>query len=149
MGQRPKRGNYKHVVDKQNKLVYTQKVELINGEGKYQFLKFKQETKGLVVNLPEKSSDDLAYVLKLSFNGTIPSLDRYVDVNCNAHYFLVPNDNGQKLVLGSDLALTAKRKDLANQWTLETVGKGLYKIINRSNAKMLLGINAQDQELSI
>ncbi len=125
------------------------KVELINGEGKYQFLKFKQETKGLVVNLPEKSSDDLAYVLKLSFNGTIPSLDRYVDVNCNAHYFLVPNDNGQKLVLGSDLALTAKRKDLANQWTLETVGKGLYKIINRSNAKMLLGINAQDQELSI
>lgn len=50
-------------------------VEMINKEaGNYLPLKFKQDTSGLVVKLPEKSFDELAYVLKLSFDGTISEL---------------------------------------------------------------------------
>jgi alpha-L-fucosidase len=111
-------------------------VELINGEaGKYRSLKFQQTTDGLIVNLPDKSFEDLAYVLKLSFDGKIPSLDKYADINCKPHYYLVPGDNIGNLVLGSDLTLTGKRKDLANQWKLESLGKGFYKILNHGNSK--------------
>lgn len=125
------------------------KVELIYGEGQYQALTFKQEAKGLVVQLPEKTTDDLAYVLKLSFDGTIPTLDRSAELNCTPHYYLVPNDNSTLLVLGSDLSLTGKRKDFANQWKLDAAGNGFYKIINRSNANKVLEINTTSRELVV
>ncbi len=38
-------------------------------------------TEGLIVNLPERSFEELAYVLKLSFDGKIPTLDKYADLN--------------------------------------------------------------------
>lgn len=125
------------------------KVELINGENKYMSLKYKHETKGLVVNLPEKSTDELAYVLKLSFDGTIPNLERYAEINCNSNYLLIPNDNEKNLVLGSELTLSTRKKDQANQWKLEAVGKGTYKIINRGDANKLLEINESGNALSI
>jgi alpha-L-fucosidase len=125
-------------------------VELINGEaGKYLSLTFKQTTEGLIVNLPEKSFEDLAYVLKLSFDGKIPALDKYAEINCTPHYYLVPGDNSGNLVLGSDLTLSGKRKDLANQWKLESLGRGYYIILNRENNKKVFECGISDHELAI
>jgi hypothetical protein len=64
----------------------------------------------LKVNLPERSFDEPAYVLKPSFNGEVRPLDMYADFDCNPHYYLVPGDNRGSLLLGSDLTLTGKRK---------------------------------------
>jgi alpha-L-fucosidase len=109
-------------------------VDLINGQaGSYLPLTFKQETDGLHINLPERSFDELAYVLKLSFDGSIPAFDNYADINCAPYYYLVPGDHTGNLVLGSDLTMTGKRKNKANQWKLESSGKGVYKILNREN----------------
>ena len=66
-------------------------IELINGEAKkYLPVTFKQDAKGLHVNLPEHSFEEMAYVLKLSFDGEISKLDKFVDLNCTPHYFLIP-----------------------------------------------------------
>jgi len=125
-------------------------VELINGvAGKYLPLTFKQEAKGLCVNLPERSFVEMAYVIKLSFNGKIPPLDKYADLDCTPHYHLVPGDNPGSLVLGSDLNLTGKRKDGANQWRLESAGKGIYKILNRENGVKVLECSISNQDLKI
>jgi alpha-L-fucosidase len=116
-----------------------QTVVLINGEaGKYLPLSFKQNPEGLIVSLPEKPFEELAYVLKLSFDGKIPSPDKYVDLNCSPHYYIVPGDNISSLVLGADLTLTGKRKDFANQWKLKLTGKGFYRFLNRENDKKVL-----------
>jgi alpha-L-fucosidase len=114
-------------------------VELINDEaGKYLPLVFKQDSKGLLINLPELSFEDLAYVIKLSFDGKIPPLDLFVELNCSPHYYIVPGNSNGNLVLGSELVLTRKRKELANQWKLEQAGKGYYKFLNRENNKKAL-----------
>ncbi len=124
-------------------------VELVNGEaGKYLSLTFHQNADGLIVNLPERPFEELAYVLKFSFDGNIPAFDNYTDVNCAPHYYLMPGDNIKSLVLGSDLILTGKRKDLANQWKLEALGKGFYKILNRENSKKVFECN-KDRDLVI
>jgi alpha-L-fucosidase len=125
-------------------------VELINGEaGKYLPLAFKQDTEGLIVNLPERLFEEMAYVLKLSFDGNIPKLDLYADIDCAPHYYLVPGDNPGSLVLGSDLTLTDKRKDFANQWKLESIGKGLYKILNRENSEKVFECSTSNHDLII
>jgi alpha-L-fucosidase len=125
------------------------KIELILGEGKYLALNFKQKTEGLAISLPEKTTDDLAYVLKLSFEDVIPTFNRYADINCTPHYYLVPSDNNKNLVMGADLALTMKKKESSNQWKLESVGKGFYKIINCGNTTKVLEINTSTQSLSV
>ena len=52
-------------------------VELINGSaGKYLPLNFKQTSEGLLINLPQLSFQDLAYVIRLRFNGKIPPLKK-------------------------------------------------------------------------
>lgn len=123
-------------------------VELINGEaGNYLPLTFKQNAEGLIVNLPERSFKELAYVLKLSFDDKIPPLDKYVDFNCTPHYYLVPGDNPGSLVLGSDLTLTGKRKDITNQWKLESAGKGIYKILNRENSEKVFECSISNHDL--
>jgi alpha-L-fucosidase len=123
-------------------------VELINGEaGKYLPLAFKQEKEGLIVNLPERSFEELAYVLKLSFDGKIPPLDMYADFNCTPHYYFVPGDNTGSLILGSDFTLTDKRKNIANQWKLEPGGKGIYKILNREDSKKALACTTSGYNL--
>jgi alpha-L-fucosidase len=125
-------------------------VELINGKaGKYLPLTFKQDNEGLIVGLPERSFEEMAYILKLSFEGKIPPLDKYADFNCTPHYYLVPDDNPGSLVLGSDLTLTGKRKNIANQWKLERVGKGIYKILNRENNEKVLEYNNTTHDLVI
>jgi alpha-L-fucosidase/beta-xylosidase len=50
-------------------------VELINGAGNYQPLTFIQGSVGLIVRLPARSTEELAYVLRLRFNGKIPALN--------------------------------------------------------------------------
>ncbi|MDZ7288755.1 MAG: alpha-L-fucosidase [candidate division KSB1 bacterium] len=125
-------------------------VELINGDaGRYLPLAFRQNTEGLIVSLPERSFEELAYVLKLSFDGNIPKLDKYADLDCAPHYFLVPGDNTGSLVLGSDLKLTGKRKDVASQWKLESAGKGIYRISNRENANKVLECSISGHDLMI
>ena len=125
-------------------------VELINGEtGKYLSLTFKQDSEGLIIGLPKRSFEEMAYVLKFNFDREIPSLDMYADLDCKPHYYLVPDDNRGSLVLGSDLTLTGKRKDLANQWKLEHTDKGMYKILSRGNDKKVFTCSISDQSLMI
>lgn len=113
-------------------------VELINGEaGKYLPLTFKQTSNGLIVSLPKRNFEELAYVIKLNFEGKIPPLDNYADLNNNLHCLIVPGNNTGSLILGSDLTLTAKRKNSVNQWKFENKGKGIFKISNRGNEKVL------------
>jgi alpha-L-fucosidase len=125
-------------------------VSLINGEaGKYLPLLFKQYAGGLVVSLPERPYEDLAYVLKLSFEGKIPTLDNYADINSTLHYYLEPGNNPGNLVLGSDMKFTEKRKKPANQWKLEPAGKGIYKILNRENSKKVFECSISGHDLVI
>jgi hypothetical protein len=112
-------------------------------------LAFKQDTIGLLVSLPERSFEELAYVLKLDFDGTIPTLDKYVDLNCDPHYYLIPGDNAGGVVLGSDLRLTGKRKNISNQWKLIPAGNGIYKILSRGNDKELFECNISSHDLVI
>ncbi len=114
-------------------------VALINGDaGKYLPLTFKQDTTGLVIHLPEHSFEALAYVMKLSFDGTIPTLDRYADLDCAPHYYIIPGDNTGSLVLGSDLTLTGNRKVPSNHWELQSTSKGFYEILAGDNGKRVI-----------
>jgi len=50
-------------------------VTLINGEaGKYLPLTYRQDAAGLTITLPERSFEEMAYVIKLGFRGKIPAL---------------------------------------------------------------------------
>jgi alpha-L-fucosidase len=123
-------------------------VELIAGEAdKYLPLSFRQNDEGLTVGLSEHSFDELAYVLKLKFDGKIPPLDKYVDLDCLPHYYLIPGETSGDLVLGADLSLTGNRKNPANQWKLEVAGKGIYKILNRENAEKVIEYSIPHQKL--
>jgi alpha-L-fucosidase len=52
-------------------------IELINGEqGKYLPLTYRKDVGGLTIDLPERAFEELAYVLKLTFRGNIPSTDK-------------------------------------------------------------------------
>ncbi len=125
-------------------------VELINDEaGKYLPLTFNQDTEGLIVNLPERSFEEMAYVLKLNFKGEIPQLDKFADLNSTPHYYIVPGNSTGSLVLGSDLTLTEKKKNFANQWKLENEGKGIYKILNRANSDKVLECGFSNHDLLV
>ena len=125
-------------------------VALINGAaGKYLPLTFKQDTSGLVVGLPQRTLEELAYVLKLSFEDKIPALDRYADLDCAPHYFIVPGDDAGGLVLGSNLTLTGKRKDPTSQWKLKSTGRGLYEIHSREDPRRVLACSSTGQELVV
>jgi alpha-L-fucosidase len=125
-------------------------VKLINGKAKYyQPLTFKQNKEGLIISLPERSFEEMAYVLKLSFDGKIPPLDKFSDISCIPNYYIIPGEYTGGFVLGSDLSLTNKRKDIANQWKLESVGKGIYKIMNRENSEKIFECNTPNNELVI
>ena len=91
----------------------------------------------------------MAYVLKLNFDGKIPPLGMSAQLDCSPHYYIVPRDNGGSLILGSNLTLTGKRKDLSNQWKLESEGKGIYKIMNRENNQKVLECSIPDKALAI
>jgi alpha-L-fucosidase len=52
-------------------------VELINGEaGNYLPLEYNQEADGLKISLPERNFDELAYAIKLNFDGEIPKINK-------------------------------------------------------------------------
>lgn len=124
-------------------------VQFINGEaGKYLPLQFKQDTAGLKVSLPERSFEDMAYVLKFTFDGAIPTLDKYADLSTSPHYYIVPGNNTGALVLGTDISLSGKRKDAVNQWKLEALGKGFYIIHNRNNYNKVLEVK-NDKSIAV
>jgi len=125
-------------------------VELINGEaGNYLPLAFKQDAEGLKISLPERSFEEMAYVIKLNYKGKMQPLDMYAEIDCTPHYHIVPGDNRGSLILGADLKLTGNRKDFSNQWKLESAGKGTYKIINRENVEKVLACNVSGQNLTV
>lgn len=114
-------------------------VELINGNaGVYLPLTYKQDENGLQIHLPEKSLDELAYVIKLGFDKEIPAYNNYVDLNTTSHYYLIPDNNKGTLILNAGLKLGSARKEAAGQWKLEQVENGLYIILNRENPEKAL-----------
>ncbi|HLO59257.1 MAG TPA: alpha-L-fucosidase [Bacteroidales bacterium] len=123
---------------------------LINGKaGNYLPVSYKQDEQGLLVNLPEKSFEDMAYVLKFTFTGQIPKLDNYADLDCNPDYYIIPGNNNGSLVLKSDMTLAAKKKNPSNQWKLESLGKGLYRIHNSGNSdKLIECISGNDLQIA-
>ncbi|MGK9476427.1 alpha-L-fucosidase [Melioribacter sp. OK-6-Me] len=124
-------------------------IEIINGEkGNHQPLDYVQQEEGLLIKLPEEFFEEYAYVIKLSFNGKIPPLNNYAELWDSEHYYIVPANHYGNLVLGSDLALTNKRKNYENQWKFESIDKGIYKIINRGNNKVL-SIDDTGKELTL
>jgi hypothetical protein len=107
---------------------------LINGAaGKYLPLQFAQDEKGLHLNLPARSFEELAYVIRLRFDGGIPAFDNFADFDTSRYYHLVPAGGSGDLVLGAVMELTAARKDTANQWGLKAVGKGVYAFLSRKD----------------
>ncbi len=124
-------------------------VEFMDGNArKYIPLNYRQTKDGLIIQLPQRTFEELAYVIKLKFDGQIPPLDKYVDLDCNSHYFIVPGGETGGLVLGGDLTLTTRRKDFTNQWKLQPFGKGFYKILNRKDKKVF-EYDADQNELII
>ena len=120
-------------------------VELINGKpNDYIKLDYSQNEEGLLIDLPEKKKEELAYVVKLTFKGSIPSPDRYAEIDCSPHFYIVPANGRGNNVLGSELSLTRNRKDFSSQWKLESKGKGFYKIVNRENNNKVLVYNSSD-----
>ncbi|MGE5861296.1 MAG: alpha-L-fucosidase [Ignavibacteria bacterium] len=113
-------------------------VSLINGaSGKYVPLEYSQDTSGLIVHLPERPAEEMAYVLKLNFDGKIPELNKYADLNCSPHYYLSSGENSL-LGLNTSGKLSDDRKNLNQQWKLENVSHGIYKITNRENPQLVL-----------
>ena len=101
-------------------------------------LAFEQSIEGLHVRLPERSFDELAYVLRLTFDGKIPPYDGFAVLDGTVHYSLVPAGNRDDLVLGSELSLTRRRKELSSQWKLEPVGHGVHRLLNRADPSLAL-----------
>ena len=126
-------------------------VELIEGKaGKYLPLSFRQDADGLHVDLPEQRTfEELAYVLKLRFDGRIPKLDMYADLDCTPHYYLAPGDDSCRLVVGADLSLSGNRKESSNQWKLASAGKGLYRILNRRESGRALECSNSGHDLAM
>jgi alpha-L-fucosidase len=117
-------------------------VELINGEkGKYLPLNYEQNEGGLIIDLPDRSFEEMAYVIKLTFKREIPVLDRYAEINCVPNYYLVPGTNQGILVLAADLSLKGKSKDNSKQWKIEDANHGFYKILSRENNQEALVCN--------
>ncbi|HTL69624.1 MAG TPA: alpha-L-fucosidase [Lacunisphaera sp.] len=114
-------------------------VELINGAaGSYLPLHFAQDEKGLHVTLPARPFDELAYVIKLRFDGGIPPFANFVEVDTSRYYHLVPTGGSGDLVLGSAMKLTAARKDAANQWGFKAVRPGVYAFLSRQDGRTTL-----------
>jgi alpha-L-fucosidase len=121
-----------------NDLKSLKSVSLINSSpGNYIPLKYSQDASGLIVQLPERPAEEMAYVLKLSFIGKIPELNKYADLNCSPHYYLSPGENSL-LSLNASGKLSGDRKNPNQQWKLENVSPGIYKIINRENPQLVL-----------
>ena len=114
-------------------------VALINGRaGAYLPLPFQQDAKGLHVRLPQRTFDELAYVIKLTFDRGIPRYDNFAVFDGAVHYHLVPGDGPEGLVVGSELSLTGNGRDPVNQWKLEHVGHGVHKLLNRADSTLAL-----------
>lgn len=118
-------------------------VELINGAaGNYLPLPFAQDEKGLHIKLPARSFDELAYVIKLRFDGGIPAFDNFADLDASRYYHLVPAGGSGDLVLGAGMKLTGARKDAANQWGLKAAGLGVYAFLSRKDGATTIACEA-------
>ena len=113
-------------------------VELMNGSaGNCLSLEYAQDENGLIIRLPEKKLDELAYVLKLIFDGNIPALDNYAEIDPSPYYMLSPGVD-QGIYLAADGTLSSGTKNPAQQWKIQKISAGIYKILNRENERMAL-----------
>ncbi|MCF8359330.1 MAG: alpha-L-fucosidase [Prolixibacteraceae bacterium] len=123
-------------------------VLLINGEsGEYVPLTFTHDHSGLTVSLPEKTFNEMAWVLKLKFEEEIPVLDKYANVDCEPYYYLSPEGKPSP-VLGENGLLSGNRRDPARQWKFEKTGKGIYQIINREFFEKVLTFDGSGLQLA-
>jgi alpha-L-fucosidase len=113
-------------------------VALIGQAGAFLPLDYEQDEQGLHVQLPARPFEELAYVLKLGFDGGIPDYDNFAKLDTGQSYQLVPREHRGNLVLGAALALTPDRKDATNQWQLKHSGHGLYALLNRADPNLAL-----------
>lgn len=124
--------------------------ELINGKaGEYLDLAFTPSPEGLKIKLPERSFEEMAYVIKLSFKGQIPILDRYAEIDPSPYYYIVPGNDRNNLVLSSGLMLAEQSKENSKQWKLDPQGKGYYRITGRENPANVLSANKSGSDYSI
>lgn len=125
-------------------------VELINGNtGSYMALDYDQTPEGLIVQLPDHSFDEPAYVIKLNFRGKMQAYDPYVEFNSESHYHLVPALQSAELVVGKEMVLTPDKKEPANQWKLESEGIGFYRIRNRENPAKVIAFNEAGRSIEL
>lgn len=124
-------------------------VALIGQAGAYLSLDYEQDEQGLHVRLPARPFEELAYVLKLSFDGRIPDYDNFAKLDTGPSYHLVPRDHRGNLVLGAALALTPDRQEATNQWQLKHSGHGLYALINRADPNLALTYHASRRSLGL
>ncbi|GII74137.1 alpha-L-fucosidase [Sphaerisporangium melleum] len=98
-----------------------------------------QDGGGLHITLPSSNApfSALAYVVKLTFNGAIPSLGGgstptgYVRITNVASNLAL--DSGGNVASGSNLKLWTSGSSTNLQWQLVDAGGGYYRIVNRTN----------------
>lgn len=113
-------------------------VEMIGAnQGEYISLNYEQSSTGLTIQLPEKHTEELAYVLKFTFNEQIPDLNTFIEVDESRHYNIAPANN-KELLLGGNVQLSGDLNSKENQWGITAVGNGIFKIENRVNPNMVL-----------
>jgi len=123
-------------------------VALIDGApGVYRALTYTQDERGLHVQLPVRPATELAYVIKLTFDGGIPAYDNFAALDTAPRYHLVPGGSSGDLVVGAGLSLTDRRKDVANQWQLEPGVPGVYVLRNRAEPDQVLACDGDDRSL--
>ncbi len=106
-------------------------------------LAFFQDSTGLHITLPVKPLEEMAYVIKLSYKGQIPTYDNYFELNeTEKYYTIVSKENMGLKVNNTDskgaVNFSSDKKNHAQQWKFVKTGKGFYKIQNRKDSQLVL-----------
>jgi alpha-L-fucosidase len=117
--------------------------------GAYLPLHFEQDAQGLRVHLPERPFDELAYVLKLTFDDGIPTFDNFALLDTGAHFRLAHGDRHADQFLDADLALSPQPKAPTNQWKLKHAGHGVYALLNRAHPARAITYDAERGVLAL
>lgn len=123
-------------------------VELLTDASKKQALTFEQDENGLAINLPDRTFEELAYVLKLGFDEKIPVLDKYAELTTAPHYYMIPGYQADSLAINSQLTLARRKNIDVLHWKLISENNGLYKIASRANNKQVLTLSGEVLTLS-
>jgi alpha-L-fucosidase len=123
---------------------------LLTGEGgATRSLEYTQDDSGLHVQLPARPAEELAYVIKLSFDPGLPPFDNFATLDPVPAYHLVPSEHDGTRVLAADLALSPDREAAASQWELQPEGAGVYALLNRAQPDRALTYEAARAGLAL